>query len=144
MKKIAILLLLSIIIMTGTLTIFPAQSYAAFPISNTQTEKFEKQETDIKLQKKNSIVQKKVSSTTVSGDDSGVYGILALLLGLVGWSIIAFGSGLGFLLLVGALITGVVGVNPKRKLKGMAVTGLILGVAGVVLFLLALLVIAAL
>lgn len=149
MKKITILLSFLIILMTGTLTSFPTQSYAAFPISNSQVkemekqvEEMEKQKTEIKTQKKISALQKKVSATTIGGADNGIYGILSFAMGVVGWTI-AWVTGIGFLLLLGALITGIIGVGPRKKYKGLALAGLILGAAGVLIFLLAVLILAA-
>jgi hypothetical protein len=60
----------------------------------------------------------------------------------LGWS--TSGLGFGFLLLLGAFITGIIGVNRKRKYKGLALTGLILGALGILIFLFAVLIFASL
>ena len=53
------------------------------------------------------------------------------------------GFGFGFLLLLGAFITGIIGVGRRRKYKGLALAGLILGAAGILALLIAILIVAA-
>lgn len=141
MKKITILLSFFVILMTGLLNFCPTNLYAAFPMSDSQVEQMEKRETRIKAHKQNSLLQKKVTTGTSDGADDGIYGILALSMGVVGWATVGFG--IGFLLLLGALITGIIGLNHRKKYKGMALAGLILGAAGVLIFLFAVLIFAA-
>jgi hypothetical protein len=141
MNKITVLLSFFIILITGVLNFYPTNLYAAFPMSNRQVEQMEKNEAKIKAHKKNSVLQRKVTAATTDGEDNGIYGILALSMGVVGWATAGFG--IGFLLLLGALITGIIGVNHKKKYKGMALAGLILGAAGVLIFLFVVLIFAA-
>lgn len=82
-----------------------------------------------------------VAATNDIVPDTGIYGILSFSMGLVGW--ITAGFGFGFLLLLGAFITGIIGVGRRRKYKGLALAGLILGAAGILALLIAILIVAA-
>jgi hypothetical protein len=146
MKKITLVLSVFIITMFGLNVINPTQSFAAFPISSTQQAQIEKenalmQETIAAEKNKQQLVSTQTTKATkTTAEDNGLYGMLALGMGVVGWILFwgGFGlSGLGGLLLLGAFITGIIGVKSTRKYKGMALTGLILGAVGVLIFLLA-------
>jgi hypothetical protein len=83
-----------------------------------------------------SATSSELKNQTAEKEDSGIFGILSfvsivlfVLLGIAG-----FGPGI-FILIPAAIVFGAIGIGQKRKLKGFAIAGLILGIAGVILFL---------
>lgn len=143
MNKFTILLAFLITLTAGFVSFLPEKSFAAFPISNEHRVQVEKQDMKTRLQQKQykAILQKEQVGNRTSAGDDGIYGILALCMGVAGWATVGFG--IGFLLLLGAFITGIIGLNEKRKYKGMALAGLILGAAGILVFIFAVLIFAA-
>jgi hypothetical protein len=126
----------------------PQKAHCAFPIDKASAAKVEKehaiaQEQFVQAEKKQQAKSHTASkSSNSSNGDQGIYGIVSIALGVLGWS--TSGLGFGFLLLLGAFITGIIGVNRKRKYKGLALTGLILGALGILIFLFAVLIFASL
>jgi hypothetical protein len=68
-------------------------------------------------------------------EDTGVLGIISIILAILGY--LASTAGLAFILVFGAFLTGLFGVQRNRKLKGLAIVGLIAGFVGVAILLLA-------
>ena len=67
-------------------------------------------------------------------DDKGILGVISLILGVAGFLVSTLGMAL--VLLLGAFIAGLLGVQSTRKLKGLAIIGLILGIVGLGILLL--------
>jgi hypothetical protein len=82
------------------------------------------------------------TSATPQAEDNGIFGILSflsfvffILLGVAG---VSSGAGvLLLLLLLGSIVFGAIGMGRNRKLKGLAIAGFTLGIALIVLVLIA-------
>jgi hypothetical protein len=126
----------------------PQKGFSAFPIDKASAAKVEKENAFAQEQFSKAEMKQQAKAITAAkpsngnNGDQGIYGIVSIALGVLGWSTSALGF--GFLLLLGAFITGIIGVNRKRKLKGLALTGLILGALGILIFLFAVLIFATL
>jgi hypothetical protein len=126
----------------------PQKAHSAFPINQESAAKIEKEHALAQAQIAHAEKQQQAKAQTAAkssgsnNSDQGIYGIVSIALGVLGWS--TSGLGFGFLLLLGAFITGIIGVNRKRKYKGLALTGLILGALGILIFLFAVLIFASL
>lgn len=109
----------------------PIISYAAFPIATNQEEQ---------VKTKKQFAQKTINHTQQrvvannNTDDKGILGVISLILGVAGFLVSTLGMAL--VLLLGAFIAGLLGVQSTRKLKGLAIVGLILGIVGLGILLL--------
>lgn len=135
------------ILLLSTAFFSSTYSYAAFPIvkSNIQgKQELNNQKLQLNAYQELNVkpLNSKSTSAKTGSEDLGALGIVSLVLGVVGW--VAFGSGLGILMMVGALVTGIIGVGKNRKYKGMALAGLLLGALGILVILALILVLLAL
>ena len=109
----------------------PIISYAAFPIAANQEEQVKTKKQF--AQKTNNHTQQRVVANN-NTDDKGILGVISLILGVAGFLVSTLGMAL--VLLLGAFIAGLLGVQSTRKLKGLAIIGLILGIVGLGILLL--------
>lgn len=129
LHTIKIILIITIIFSFLFLSTNPVQ--AAFPIHSAETIKKENA-----ILKKNPSSQIKVSQQEINNlkekketekedEDEGIYGILALTFGLIGF-------------FPAAIVLGIIGLQRHRKYQGLAVAGLILGLLPVIVLLIVL------
>ncbi len=109
-----------------TLLFLPAFSVrAAYPICNTQNKQKEKNRRDNTL---STNIQSYKSAPLPINDqnqkeDKGIYGILAFVTGYLG-------------IFPAAIVFGIIGSQKRRKLKGLAIAGLIMGIGTLLIILL--------
>lgn len=102
---------------------------AAFPIHATEKKQNEK----VSLTKETSVSVTSIENKShyigeqknKAKEDEGIYGILAFVFGILG-------------IFPAAIVLGIIGTQKRRKLKGLAIAGLIFGLLPVVILLFAL------
>lgn len=112
-KTLLVAVLLSLVFCTD-----PTDSFAAFPIKEQAKEQV--QQTQASVQTMSTQQQSKLKKTInkpekKNKDDEGVFGILALVFGILGWFPLA-------------IIFGIIGTEPGREYRGLAQAGLFLGI----------------
>lgn len=99
---------------------------AAYPIIATAKMQNEKVSPYKELPPNTQLAVKKLNSVdeqnTRKKEDTGIYGILAFVMGLMG-------------IFPAAIVFGIMGLQKNRKLKGLAITGLVLGLLPLIILL---------
>ncbi|MCC6187325.1 MAG: hypothetical protein IT256_09255 [Chitinophagaceae bacterium] len=150
MKKnlLSLQFLLLMLVLSATISA-PIKAFAAFPIAAEQItiNEHNSSEKIVQQKEKKQIFNLKQKPAVAQGEDKGVFGIVSFSLATVclilGLSVVTAGF-LPFLMLLGAFVTGIIGVQRRRKLKGLAIAGLVVGSVAIVLLILAIAIIAAL
>lgn len=99
---------------------------AAYPIIATAKMQNEKVSPYKELPPNTQLAVKKLNpadeQNTRKKEDTGIYGILAFVMGLMG-------------IFPAAIVFGIMGLQKNRKLKGLAITGLVLGLLPLIILL---------
>lgn len=149
MKKnlLSLQFLMLMLVLSATISA-PIKAFAAFPIAAEQItiNEHNSSEKIVQQKEKKQIFNLKQKPAVAQGEDQGVFGIVSFSLATVGLilGLSAITGGLAFLMLIGAFVTGIIGVQRRRKLKGLAIAGLVVGSVAIVLLILAIAIIAAL
>jgi hypothetical protein len=103
------------------------QSNAAFPIPNKECsfiKSSEKKLTTAQIEEGKMNLNITYPNPETKKEDDGIFGILSLVFGLVG-------------IFPAAIVLGIIGMEERRKYKGLAIAGFSLGVMSLLVFLFA-------
>ena len=104
-------------------------SFAAFPVREPQKQEratqklYQRVNESSAKYRSHALNEEAYSDESTDKEDSGIYGILSLVFGLLG-------------IFPAAIVLGVVGMEKHRKYRELAVAGLILGIVTLFIFLL--------
>lgn len=136
-KNILILQFVIIALLLSGNIVIPQKAFAAFPINTQQQDNIENSTFVGAPQKleRNQVYSGFQKARTGQGGDVGVFGIISFCTAIIG--LVAETPGLAILAILLSFVTGLVGVQRDKKLKGLAIAGLALSSIVLLIFLIA-------